>query len=91
MSRRIIRWVAILQIGLTVLTGCSPTRPIFNRNNPSLANYLDQAMSIEYADVEHNSLPEATQTFQPFSHERMPDKFHDWSLEDCVSIGLQNA
>lgn len=90
MSRRIIRWVAILQIGLTVLTGCSPTRPIFNRNNPSLANYLDQAMSIEYADVEHNSLPEATQSFEPFSHERMPDKFHDWSLEDCISIGLQN-
>lgn len=91
MSRRLIRWVALLQVGLTVLTGCSPTRPFYNRNNPSLANYLDQAMSIEYADVEHTSLPEATQTFAPFSHENMPTKFHDWSLEDCISIGLQNA
>lgn len=91
MSRRLIRWVALLQVGLTVLTGCSPTRPFYNRNNPSLANYLDQAMSIEYADVEHTSLPEATQTFEPFSHENMPTKFHDWSLEDCISMGLQNS
>ena len=91
MSRRLIRWVAFLQIGLMLLTGCSPTRPFYNRNNPSLANYLDQAMSIEYADVNVQSLPETTQTYEPFSHENMPTQFHDWSLEDCISIALQNT
>ncbi len=91
MSRKTIRWVAILQIGLILFTGCHPTQPFYTRNNPSLANYLDQAMSIEYADVHVESLPESVQSLQPHTHDAMPTEFHDWSLEDCISIALQNT
>ncbi|HAC90468.1 MAG TPA: transporter [Planctomycetaceae bacterium] len=91
MSRQTIRWVACLQIGLLLLTGCHPIQPFYARNNPSLANYMDQAMSIEYADVQVESLPEATQSLEPYAHDRMPTEFHDWTLEDCTSIALQNT
>lgn len=91
MSRQTIRWVACLQIGLLLLTGCHPIQPFYTRNNPSLANYMDQAMSIEYADVQVESLPEATQSLEPYAHDRMPTEFHDWTLEDCTSIALQNT
>ena len=91
MSRKTIRWVAYLQISLLLLTGCHPTQPFYARHNPSMANYLDQAMSIDYADVHVQSLPEAYQSFQPHTHDRMPTEFHDWSLEDCIAIALQNT
>jgi Outer membrane efflux protein len=50
-------------------------------------------MGIEYADVDAQSLPETLQCYEPFSHENLPseDRMRDWSLEDCISIGLQNA
>ncbi|MBX3420026.1 MAG: TolC family protein [Pirellulaceae bacterium] len=91
MSRQTTRWVAIVQIILIFFTGCHPIQPFYARNNPSLANYLDQAMSIEYADAHVESLPEATHSLLPHTHDNMPTEFHDWSLEDCISIALQNT
>lgn len=91
MNRKLIRWVAILQIGLMLFTGCHPTQPFYTRNNPSMANYLDQAMNIDYADVQVESMPESFQSLQPHTHFSMPTEFHDWTLEDCISIALQNT
>lgn len=91
MSRKFIRLAAIVQICLVLFTGCHPTQPFFIKNDPSMANYLDQAMSIEYADVQVESLPEATGAVVPLGPDNMPEEFMDLSLEDCISIALQNS
>ncbi len=91
MSQTTVRWAAIIQICLVVFTGCAPTQPFFIPRDESLANYLDQAMSIEYADVQVESLPEATQAYVPLGATNLPTEFIDLTLEDCISIALQNA
>lgn len=91
MSRRIYKWAAIIQLGLVLFTGCHPTQPFFLARDDAMANYIAQSMEIEYADVAVDSLPEATLTQDPFGPSRLPDRFRDLSLEDCVSYALANA
>jgi len=73
------------------ISGCAPTQPFFIAKNNALGDYLDQAMAIEYADVHVESLPESTQAQIPFGPSHVPDNFVDMTLEDCVSIALQNS
>ena len=91
MSRPIYRWAALIQIGLTFLTGCHPTQPFFVRRDESMAQYLAQSMEIEYADVQVESLPEATQAHIPLGPTNIPTEFVDLTLEDCVAMALQNS
>lgn len=91
MSRTTVRWAAIIQLCLVAITGCTPTQPFFIPRNQSLANYLDQAMDIEYADVHVQSLPEAAQAFVPLGASNLPTEFIDLTLEDCLSIANQNS
>ncbi len=91
MSRPIVRWAAYVQLVLVLATGCAPTQPFFIAKNHGLGEYLDQAMAIEYADVQVESLPEATQAQIPLGPSHLPDNFADMTLEDCISIALQNS
>jgi outer membrane protein TolC len=91
MSRPIFRWAALLQIGLTLFTGCHPTQPFFVQRDPSMANYIAQSMDIEYADVHVESLPEATQAIHPLGPNNVPTEFVDLTLEDCIAYALQNT
>jgi len=91
MSRPILRWAALLQIGLTLFTGCHPTQPFFVQRDASMANYIAQSMEIEYADVHVESLPEATQAVHPFGPNNVPTEFVDLTLEDCIAYALQNT
>lgn len=91
MRRPIIRWAAILQIGLMLFTGCHPTQPFFVQRDESLANYLAQSVDLEYADVHVDSLPEATEAIVPFGPNNMPSEFVDLTLEDCISMALANS
>ncbi len=91
MSRQIFRWAALLQVGLTLFTGCHPTQPFFIQRDQSMANYIAQSMDIEYADVQVDSLPEATQANHPLGPANIPTEFVDLTLEDCISMALQNT
>lgn len=91
MSRSIVRYTAYLQIVLVLATGCAPTQPFFIAKDNSMAHYLDQALAIEYADVQVESLPEASQAHQPLGPANAEREFVDLSLEDCISFALQNA
>ncbi len=91
MCRPVFRWAAIIQIGLTLMTGCHPTQPFFVARDESRANYIAQMLDIEYPDVHVDSLPEATQARIPYGPDSLPDDFQELSLEDCISIALQNA
>lgn len=91
MSRPLYKWTAIFQIGLVLFSGCHPTQPFFIARDDSLANYVAQSMEIEYADVQIDSLPEATQAAIPLGPDQLPDSFVDLTLEDCISMALQNT
>lgn len=91
MSRPIYRWAALLQLGLTLFTGCHPTQPFFVQRDESMAQYLAQSMEIEYADVQVDSLPEATQAHLPLGPTNIPTDFVDLTLEDCIAIAMQNS
>jgi outer membrane protein TolC len=92
MSRPIVRWAAYIQICVVLISGCAPTQPFFiAKNSNVLGEYLDQAMAIEYADVKVESLPESTQAQIPFGPSHVPDNFLDLTLEDCISIAIQNS
>tara|TARA_R110002049_G_scaffold2750_2_gene21467 strand:- start:254050 stop:256464 length:2415 start_codon:yes stop_codon:yes gene_type:complete len=93
MNRSLIRITTYLQIGIMVLmsVGCTPTQPFFYNETPDLQYYLNTATSIEYPDVEVESLAETTQAVRPLTIGNHDYQFWDLSLEECVSIALQNA
>ena len=93
MNRSLFRITACLQLALAVLmaTGCATTQPFFINESPDLQHYLNSAMSIEYPDVEVESLAETTESVRPLAIGNHDYEFWDVSLEECVSIALQNA
>lgn len=93
MNRVWIRSTAYLQLGLAILmaTGCAPTQPFFKGESPDLQYYLNSATRIEYPDVEVESLAETTMSTEPLTIGNHEYQFWDLSVEDCVSIALQNA
>lgn len=91
MSRSFFRFVAYVQIALVLCTGCAPTQPFFIAKDDTMAHYLDQALAIEYADVQVESLPEASQAHRPLGPANAEQEYVDLSLEDCISMALQNS
>lgn len=93
MNRSLFRLTAYLQLGITILiaTGCAPTQPYFLNESPDLQHYLNSATRIEYPDVEVESLPDTTETMRPLSIGNHDYVFWDLSLEEAVSIALNNA
>lgn len=85
------RIVALTALAL-MLAGCYPTRPFYLNDRGDLSYYIDQATDIEYPDVDVASLEEVTQAPRPITVVD-PDfqSFMDLSLEECVSISLQNS
>lgn len=88
---KIISFVCLFSI---VVTGCFPTQPRYLREpmGGDLSYYLDQATGIEYPDVDARSLEEVVQSRPPITVID-PDfeRFYDLTLEECVSIALQNS
>ena len=92
MNRQSHRSVAILLLLLIAGTGCHPTQPFYLHERGDLAHYLATATDLENPDIEEISLNEVVQTHSPltltdpeFNH------FRDITLEECVSIALQNS
>ena len=80
-------------MALTVLaTGCYPTRPMYLRDTGDLSYYLEKATDIEYPDIQTADLEEVTQARDPITViDPDFDAFMDLTLEQCVSMALQNA
>ena len=93
MNRSLLQFTAYLQLGLTILfsTGCTSTQPFFLHESPDLQYYLNTATRIEYPDVEVESLAETTQSEPPLTMGNHDYQFWDLTVEECVSIALQNA
>ncbi len=93
MNRSLFRLTAYLQLGIAILTatGCAPTQPFYLNESPDLQHYLNAATEIEYPDVDVESLPETTETLEPLSIGNHDYQFWDLTLEESVSIALNNA
>lgn len=72
--------------------GCQPTQPFFLNEDGDLSHYLNQATDIEYADVDSEPLPDASQAHAPYSLlNTEASEFWDLKLEEAISISLQNS
>lgn len=91
MKRQLIRWAALLQIGLVLFTGCHPTQPFFMGEDGDLSHYLQSATQIEYPDLASQPLPEASNSLPPLTVENTEFTFLDLSLEECINYALVNA
>ena len=91
MHKKLIRSIATLQIGLTFLTGCHPTKPFYMGETGDLSHYIDTASRIEYPDLHSEPLPEASQTMQPYSVDNHDYEFLDLTLEECIAYSLVNT
>ncbi|KAA5543614.1 transporter [Roseiconus nitratireducens] len=93
MNSLLFRIAANVQLALAIVlaTGCTPTQPFFVNESPDLQHYLNSATSIEYPDVEVASLAETTQALPPLTLGNHDYEFWNLSLEECVSIALENA
>jgi len=84
--------LGLMLVACLIATGCTPSQPLYLRDNGSLSHYLEQATQVEYPDVESSRLEEVTQVKPPVTV-LDPDfeSFYDLTLEECVSIALQNS
>jgi len=82
----------IVKIATLTAVGCTPTAPKYLNDSGDLSYYLEQATAIEYPDVQTASLDEVTQANRPMTVID-PDfqSFFDLTLEECVSMTLQNS
>jgi len=95
MHRSLFRITAYLQLALAAFmsTGCvgTLTQPYFLNESPDLEYYLNTATRIEYPDVEVDSLAETTESLPPLTIGNHDYEFWNLTLEECVSIALNNA
>lgn len=73
-------------------SGCTPTQPFYFREDGDLSFYLDKATEIETPDVDSSRLSEVENALPPLTVTN-PD-FDDWwdlTLEECISLALQNS
>jgi len=92
MTRQSTSRIALLMIGLTVLTGCHPTQPFYFNEDGDLSHFIERATEIEHLDVCTESLPDATACEAPLTVTNPEFKeIWDVKLEECIAITLQNS
>ncbi len=80
-------------VGLLVATtGCVPTQPFYLHEDGDLSHYIAKATDAEHPDLNVDMLQDVVQSKRPLSvlHPDF-DNFWDLTLEECVSITLQNT
>ena len=91
MKRRVHRIWAVYTCVLMALTGCRPQQPFYLHEDGDLSHYVATVTEIENPDVEQVALEEVTQAQPPLTlSEADFQHFRDATLEECVSIALQN-
>lgn len=92
MNRPTHRLVALMLLMLAAATGCAPTQPFYLHEDGDLSHYVATVTEIENPDVEQVALEEVTQAQPPLTlSEADFQHFRDATLEECVSIAVQNS
>lgn len=92
MRRTLFKFAAYVQLGALAFTGCAPTQPYFLRERADLVHYLETAQEIEYPDLVSEPLPEARDSYKPFSLRNLEyAEIVDVTLEECIQLALENS
>lgn len=92
MSPRFRAPLVLLLVACLAAAGCHPTQPIYWGNDKDLTYFLDRANDIAHPDLEEAVLAEVTNSGEPITVDRPDfDDFWDLTLEDVVSISLNNS
>src|SRR5438094_5817028 len=91
MRRPVFTW-RILLAAVVLATGCAPTQPFYLHEDGDLSHYIDKATQVEHPDLNIDMLQDVVQSKRPLSvlHPDF-DNFWDLTLEECVSITMQNT
>ena len=85
-------WRILLALALVVAAGCHPTQPFYLHEDGDLSHYLDKATQPEMPDLDAHVLAEVEHAGNPLTLSNPEFKeFWDLSLEECVSISLNNS
>lgn len=93
MSRHNCISVLLLLATFAALVGCRPSQPFYLTGRPGdLSHYLDQALELEYPDVDAVPLPEAEEANSPLMlSDPKPREIWDLTLEDAISTAINNS
>jgi outer membrane protein TolC len=92
MSRPVASWRILLVLALVAATGCHPTQPFYLHEDGDLSHYLDKATQTETPDLDAHPLAEVEHAERPLTLTNPEFKeFWDLTLEECVSICLNNS
>ncbi len=92
MSRRFSSPMCWLLCVLTAVSGCTPTQPFYLHEDGDLSHYLGTVQEISYPDVNKAPTPQAANVPAPITLSNMEfAEFWDLSLEEAISIALQNS
>ncbi|MDX1945487.1 MAG: TolC family protein [Pirellulaceae bacterium] len=92
MSRPASTWRILLVLALVVATGCHPTQPFYLQEDGDLSHYLGKATQPEVPDVHQAPLADVEHADKPLTLSNPEFKeFWDLTLEDCMSIALNNT
>ncbi len=92
MSRPVASWRILLALAVFAIAGCHPAQPFYWHEDGDLSHYLDKATQTETADLDAHVLAEVEHAASPLtlSHPEFKE-FWDLTLEECVSIALNNS
>ena len=92
MTRQLRSSLAWLLILLTVAPGCHPIQPFYLHEDGDLSHYIERATEIEHPDVYEPILAGVANTAPPLTlGDPRFDELWDLTLEEVVSIALQNS
>jgi outer membrane protein TolC len=92
MRRQFRKVCTLVLLGLMTATGCAPSQPFYFREDGDLSHFIAHATDLEEADVEHERLAEVEHALPPLTISNSENfKLWDLTLEDCISIALQNS
>jgi outer membrane protein TolC len=92
MSRPASSWRILIVCALMAATGCHPTQPFYLHEDGDLSHYLDKAVQTETPDLDAHPLAEVEYAEKPLTLSNPEFKeFWDLTLEECVSICLNNS
>jgi outer membrane protein TolC len=84
--------LTLLLIALTLFTGCHPMQPFYFHEDGDLSHYLDQATEPAEPDYHQAKLADVEFSEKPLTISDPEFKeIWDLSLEECISIALQNS
>jgi outer membrane protein TolC len=92
MRRPVASWRIVLALTVLAVAGCHPAQPFYLHEDGDLSHYLDKATQTETPDLDAHVLAEVEHASNPLtlSHPEFKE-FWDLTLEECVSISLNNS